>query len=154
MAATTFTSTDGLTRVAPLPHTGVAAWTTKYVRAQTTTLSTSDEVLMMKLPNHITIVDAFIRADTKSTVSGVFKVGVAGTDNNLIGTFSASDGGVTVNGATVLPTGPVEVSLSDSGDNVFTWVKLTVNSGATTSSATVSFALTVLYTASGNVPDQ
>lgn len=151
MAATTFTSTDGITRVAPLPHTGVAVWTAKYTRVQTTTLSTSDEVLMMKVPNHITIVNALIRADTKSSTSGVFKVGVAGTDNNIIGTFSGSDGGVTVNGATVLPNGPVTVSLSDSGENVWTWVKLTCNSGATTTSASVSFALTIFYTRSGNV---
>lgn len=152
MAATTFTSTNGATRIAPLPHTGVQAWTAKYVRVQTATLSTSDEVLMMKLPNHITILDAFIRADTKSTVSGKFKVGVAGTDNNLIETFSGSDGGVMVRSAGI--DLPVEVSLSDSGDNVYTWVKLTVNSGATTTSATVSFALTVYYTKSGNVADQ
>ena len=152
MAATTFTSTDGYSRIAPLPHTGVQAWTAKYVRVQTTTLSTSDEVLMMKLPNHITILDAFIRADTKSTVSGIFKVGVAGTDNNVIGTFSGSDGGVTVRSGMI--AGPVEISLSDSGDNVFTTVKLTVNSGATTTSATASFALTVFYTKSDNVPDQ
>ena len=153
MAATTFTSTDGLTRVAPLPHTGLQAWTTKYVRAATTTLSTSDEVLMMKLPNHITIVDAMVRADTKSTTaSGIYKVGVAGTDNNLIQTFSGSDGGVTVRAATA--NLPVEISLSDSGDNVFTWVKLTVNSGATTTSLTVSIALTVFYTASSNMIDQ
>lgn len=152
MAATTFTSTNGGTRIAPLPHTGVQAWTAKYVRVQTATLSTSDEVLMMKLPNHITILDAFIRADTKSTVSGKFKVGVAGTDNNLIETFSGSDGGVMVRSAGI--DLPVEVSLSDSGDNVYTWVKLTVNSGATTTSATVSFALTVYYTKSGNVADQ
>lgn len=152
MAATTFTSTDGLSRIAPLPHTGVAAWTSHYTRVQTTTLSTSDEVLMMKLPNHITILDALIRADTKSTTSGKFKVGVAGTDNNIIETFSGSDGGVTVraSGAAM----PFEVSLSDSGDNVYTWVKLTVNSGATTTSASVSFALTVFYTRNGNVPDQ
>lgn len=149
MAATTFTSTDGVTRIAPLPHTGVAAWTAKYVRAATTTLSTSDEVFMMKVPNHITIVDAFIRADTKSTVSGLFKVGAAGTDNNLIATFSGSDGGVTVRGSFV--NGPVTVSLSDSGDNVYSWVKLTVNSGATTTSQSVSFALTIFYTRSDNV---
>lgn len=152
MAATTFTSTDGLSRIAPLPHTGLQVWTTHYTRVETTTLSTSDEVLMMKLPNHITIVDAMIRADTKSTVSGKFKVGVAGTDNNLIPTFSASDGGVTVR--STAPELPLEVSLSDSGDNVYTWVKLTVNSGATTTSQSVSFALTVFYTRNGNVPDQ
>ncbi len=150
MAATTFTSTDGVTRIAPLPHTGVQAWTAKYVRVETVTLSTSDEVLMMKLPNHITILDAFIRADTKSTTSGKFKVGVAGTDNNIIGTFSGSDGGVIVRSEGI--SLPLTVSLSDSGDNVYSWVKLTVNSGATTTSASVSFALTVLYTRSGNVP--
>jgi hypothetical protein len=107
---------------------------------------------MMKLPNHITIVDAFIRADTKSTTSGKYKVGIAGTDNNIIETFSGSDGGVTVRSAGI--TLPLEVSLSDSGDNVFAWVKLTCNSGATTSSASISFCLTVLYTASGNMIDQ
>lgn len=152
MAAQTFTSTDGVTRVAPLPHIGVAAWTAKYTRVQTATLSTSDEVLMMKLPNHITILDALIRADTKSTVSGKFKVGVAGTDNNIIETFSGSDGGVTVRGTGAAL--PLDVSLSDSGDNVFTWVKLTVNSGATTSSASVSFALTVFYTRKGNADNR
>lgn len=148
MAATTFTSTDGITRVAPLPHVGVAAFTTRYTRVQTTTLSTSDEVLMMKVPNHITILDAIVRADTKSTTSGKYKVGVAGTDNNIVETFSGSDGGVTVRASG--PLLPVTVSLSDSGDNVFTWIKLTCNSGATTSSLTVSFALTIFYTASGN----
>jgi len=150
MAATTFTSTDGVLRVAPLPHTGVQAWNARYTRIQTTTLSTSDEVLMMKVPNHITILDAYIRADTKSTVSGKFKVGVAGTDNNIIETFSGSDGGVTVRSAMI--NGPVTVSLSDSGDNAYTWVKLTCNSGATTSSTTISFALTIFYTKKLNVP--
>ncbi len=147
MAATTFTSTDGVLRTAPLPHTGVQAWTARYTRIQTTTFSTSDEVLMMKLPNHILILDALIRADTKSTVSGIYKVGVAGTDNDLIGTFSGSDGGTTVRSATDLPR---LVSLSDSSDNAFTWVKLTCNSGATTSSASISFMLTVFYTRTRN----
>lgn len=150
--ATTYTSTDGASRIAPLPHTGVAAWTTKYVRVQTTTVSTSDEILMMKLPNHITIVSAFIRCDTKSTVSGLYFAGVAGQTANLVSTFSGSDGGVT--STQNMPTGPVEVSLSDSGDNVYTWARIICNSMATTSSASVSFALTVLYTKSGNVPDQ
>lgn len=153
MAATTFTSTDGVTRVAPLPHTGVQAWTTKYVRAQTTTLSTSDEVLMMKLPNHITILDAFVRADTKSSVSGKYKVGIAGTDNNIIETFSGSDGSMFARPAAGSLI-PVEVSLSDSADNNYVWVKLTCNSGATTSSASVSFLLTVFYTKSGNADNR
>jgi hypothetical protein len=147
MAAVTFTSTDGIAADVKLNQNGVTVATSHYVKAQTSTLSVSDEVLMMKIPNHVTILDAYLVADTKSTVSGTFKLGVAGTDDNIMTALSASDGGVLLRANAV--TLPLVVSLTDSTENAWTWLKMTCAAKPTTASASYSFALTVLYARTG-----
>jgi hypothetical protein len=147
MAAVTFTSTDGIAANVKLNQNGVTVATSHYVKAQTSTLSVSDEVLMMKIPNHVTILDAYLVADTKSTVSGTFKLGVAGTDDNIMTALSASDGGVLLRANAV--TLPLVVSLTDSTENAWTWLKMTCAAKPTTASASYSFALTVLYARTG-----
>lgn len=149
MAAVTFTSTDGIAAPVKLNATGVTYATSSYHAAATSTLSVSDEVLMMKIPNHVTILDAYLVADSKSTVSGTFKLGINGTDNNIMTALSASDGGVLLRAnSTALP---LDVSLTDSTENAWTWLKMTCAAKPTTTSASYSFALTVVYAKRGVV---
>lgn len=147
--ATTFTSTDGVLAPVRLNHSGVTTVKAQWAGVQTTTLSTNDYILMIKIPNHVWITDAYCIADTKSNnASGIFSVGVL-TAADVIGSFSGSDGGVFTR--TSSKSLPLLISLTDSTENAYTWLKINCGTTPTTASASYSFMVVVQYVKDGSV---
>lgn len=148
--ASTFTSTDGVLAPVRLHHAGSTQAKASYTRVQTTTISTNDYILMVKVPNHVWVIDAYCIADTKSNnASGIFSVGINGVADNIIKSFSGSDGGVFVRAnSTSLP---VLISLTDSTENAYTWLKINCGTTPTTASASYSFLVCVQYVKDGNL---
>jgi hypothetical protein len=108
------------------------------------TVSVSDTILMVKVPNGATIIDGYI-SGTAGSGAIVFEIGVAGTDNNLAAALTLSataqlgrfnNGGL-----------PYKVSLSDDAVPQWSWVTATVASGSACTTASIN--LVVKYTAPG-----
>ena len=128
-----------------LSHEGVTVARGQYT-AGGVTVSVSDTILMVKVPNGATIIDGYI-GGTAGSGAIVFEIGVAGTDNNLASALTLS---ATAQVARFNAGGlPVKVSLSDDAVPQWTWVMATVASGSACTTASIN--LVVSYTGPGNI---
>lgn len=130
--ATTFTASDQ-TATPRKPHVGSYAIRSTYT-ANGTTISTSDIVLCMKIPTGTWVTDGYI-SGTSGAAASNFKVGVNGTDNNLLslGTLSATAQIKRFDGGTL----PIKVSVSDDSATRYSYVFLTLNAGSVTVTASI-----------------
>lgn len=128
-----------------LAYEGVTTARGQYT-ANGVTVSVSDTILMVKVPNGATIIDGYI-SGTAGSGGIVFEIGVAGTDNNLAAalTLSATAQLVRFNAGGL----PVKVSLSDDAVPQWSWVFATVASGS--ACVTASINLVVNYAAPGAI---
>lgn len=145
MATTTLTGASSA--VLPrLAHTGINVVQQVYTGAGAT-LSASDILLSVKIPNRATVVDAYIRGHGGATTT-ILKLGDSGSDGRFgLFTLIATDTLVRPTGATSFP---YTYALSDDAVNQFATLQITVSS-APSPTATSSFVLVVFYTAPGNI---
>lgn len=145
MATTTLTGATSA--VLPrLAHTGINCVQQVYT-GNGATLSASDILLTLKIPNRATVVDAYVRGHGGATTT-VLKLGDTTTDGRFgFFTLGATDTMVRPQGAATFPH---TYALSDDAVNQFATLQLTVNS-APSPTATSSFVLVVFYTAPGNI---
>lgn len=110
------------------------------------TVSVSDTILLVKVPNGATIIDGYI-SGTHGSGAGIFEIGVMGVDNNLGSamTLSATAQLVRFNSAQL----PLKVSLSDDAVPQWSWVMATVAGGSVC--VTASINLCVTYAAPGAI---
>jgi len=111
------------------------------------TMSASDIVLAVKVPNGAMILDGYI-SGTSGAAATIFKAGVqSGTETQLLslGTLSATAQLTRFNGGSL----PFKVSLSDDANPQYTWVYLTCN--ATSATVTGSIQVVVRYAMPGAI---
>ena len=143
MAIATYTATDTV-NPPRLNHSGVTTVVARYTHGGATSLSASDLIYMVRVPNKVQILDGYITGTCGGDAT-VWDVGVSsqGTfaDNNLgvALTLSETSALKRFNGINL----PVKISLSDDASPLSTWVILTRTSG--TSTATASIVLTLSY---------
>ena len=143
MAALTYTATDTV-NPPRLNHSGVTTVVARYTHGGATSLSASDLIYMVRVPNKVQILDGYITGTCGGDAT-VWDVGVSSqgtfTDNNLGAALTLSETSALkrFNGISL----PVKISLTDDASPLSTWVILTRTSG--TSTATASIVLTLSY---------
>lgn len=145
MAAATYTASDQ-TATPRLNHEGVTVARATFTLAAAGSLSASDVIFLVKVPNQTWILDAYV-AGTAGGDAQLFQLGTA-ADEDGVGinlTFSETAALKRANASTL----PFKVSLSDSARPQWTWLRLTRTSG--TSTATMSVNVVVMYAADGAV---
>lgn len=143
MAANTFTRSD-VTAQPRKVHEGLTvARGTVSGHATSTTLS--DIYLMCKIPNHVWIIDGYL-VGTHPAAASDFKAGISGNDDAFLTAASITSGNLVRFSSTELP---LKISLSDSANPQWVWALVTMISGSST--ATSSLTLVVKYAATGAV---
>jgi len=152
MAVQTLTASDQ-TATPRLVHAGVTAARATYTHGGATSLSASDIIFMIKIPNQTWILDGYIKGTCGGSTNS-FKVGTV-ADDDACGTlltlsetqqfrrFADSQGA----GIGTANTMPFKVSLSDSARPQYTWLQLTFSGVSAT--ATASIDVVVLYAPDG-----
>jgi len=149
MAGTTFTATLQPTQPRQMPD-GISIATAKYVSASSS-LSVSDVIKMLQLPEGAVIIDGYVSGAVGATGSLVIKCGIGGatsTDDDLISavTISGTTKLTRFDGSAGLPYATPSVAAATYPKS--NWVTITGVSGSTT--ASVSLQISVIYT-TGNL---
>lgn len=142
MAVWTLTSSDGILQLPRLNQTGVTVAKAIFNLEAQQSLSASDIIFCIKIPNQTWLLDGYITG-TAGGDGTVFKLGTAADDDCCIkgGTLSATTQMKRFD-ASVLP---FKVSLSDSANPQYTWLFLTRASGTSTATASINVFVTYAY---------
>lgn len=151
MAVKTLTSTAGLAAQPRFHHQGeVVAWADYSGQGS---LSASDVILMIKVPDQVDVTDGAIIGAYGGTGGNSLKLGFDNDDDALIADSSFSNTAQMVRANTALL--PFRVSLSTTADiqRGYQWCKLTVLTAQPAASGSVSMSLSVMlkYVAAGNI---
>lgn len=133
------------TAVPRVIHTGVIPAYATFTNDATFSTSTSDLLLMVRVPDRAWITNGFI-AGTIGNVASLVKVGTSGDDDCCLvaGTLSATSQRQNFNAATL----PFQVSLSDDVEPKWTWLRAEFTTSPS-SCLTLSLKLYVEYSMPG-----
>ena len=143
MAALTFTATLTPSQPRDLAD-GINIATAKYINL-TGSLSASDVVLMLKLPEGATIIDGYLSGKIGGVASCVVKMGIGGaaaTDDDLIAavTLSATTKLTRLDGTAGLPYQTPAIAAATYPK--YNWLTVTGASGSFTASISIQVAVT------------
>lgn len=119
-------------------HAGLLSKTVQYNSADVTISASATTILMARIPNKATIID-YVADQTSGAATCPADVGISGVD---LSAFSSAQAKGSVHRAT--KGVPYDVSLTDTADDQFITVAMTLDNGTNTASTKAN--LTVIYT--------